>query len=354
LFSEDILLRSSRLLRAIFALAAGTAGLALAACGGSGASNGISTLPQSSQAIAPSAQLPSSSSSIAVSSQDRMLPRIIGTAHLFVSTNVKVTTDSGVRAHPYSIVYPADLQYYGGKVLKSARIYNAFVDSSSSAFGSPNTFEEHLSYSSMMHLTDQYVGTNGGNRYDWAGNRTLSYPAYATLGDNDIAAIVHAVARAIGPNAGVRNIYNIFLPKGLNYCGTGAFVPAGECNASSTSPNPYFCAFHAAVVYSDVGEVLFTLQPYQDPLYCAVNARDPSAVTPNGVQNDSTYSTLSHETFETITDPEPGTGWYDANAPAVSGEVADLCAYLAEDVNLDGKMYYIQREYSNAVHGCTD
>ena len=327
---------------------------ALTACSGGAPSASQNLTPQAAtgsqlpaNAVAPA----TAASTLSVSAADRVPPAHIATAHIFLSPKAKTT---GTTLAPQSIVYPADLEYFGGPVLKTTRVYNAFVDSNASQFAYPNVFEEHLSYSKMIHIADQYVGTTGSNRYDWAGDSNVSYPAYTTLGDNDLISILHTVAKALGPNAGRAHVYNIFLPKGLNYCGTGTILPVGDCNAASTSPSPYFCAFHSALVFNDVGEVLYTVQPYQDVTYCAVNYRSPSTTTPNGVQDDSEYSVLSHELFETITDPEPGSGWYTANAPAVSGEIGDLCAYLSEQVTLSGKAYYVQREYSNAVHGCDD
>lgn len=241
-------------------------------------------------------------------------------------------------------VYPGDVSYYGGAVLKNAWVDNIFVNSTKGTFGSPNSFEEHLSYSSFMHVVDQYVSATGNNRYDWEGDSTMSYPHYTTLADNDMLVIVHHAAAATH-KTGYQHIYNVFLPPGTDVC----FTATNQCNASTTSPSPAFCAYHGSVTFSDIGHVLYTVQPYQDPYYCAQPSATP---TPNG-DFDNTYSTLSHEIFETITDPDPFSGWVDENV-GVNGEVADLCAYLPSLMNLDGKEYYLQREYSNKAHGCVN
>src|ERR1700739_3376680 len=48
--------------------------------------------------------------------------------------------------------------------------------------------------------------------------------------------------------------------------------------------------------------------------------------SPNGALIDSTSSVLGHETFETITDPDPPTGWIAVNSNGVFGEeIGDLC-----------------------------
>ncbi len=329
---------------------------ALSACGGGGASNS-GTLPTTEQpqsvgndsVVTPSA-ITATGSTIHVTSADKLAVKTAkaGKAHDYAPLA------GSNKLRPQSIVYPGDLQYYGGKVLTTARVFNAFINSTPGAFGDPKGFEEHFSYSNMIHIMDQYVGVTTNNRYDWAGDVGVSYSTITTLGDNDLLSIVHAVAKAEG-GAGYHRIFHIFLPKGENYCSTGTILPLGACNASVTSPNPAFCAFHDSVVFSDLGETIFTFEPYQDLNFCNVNSGgNPSAPTPNGIQNDSTYSTLSHETSEAITDPDPfipGLAWYDNNV-GVNGEIGDLCAYLSATTNLDGKLYKIQREYSNHVHGC--
>ncbi len=215
--------------------------------------------------------------------------------------------------------------------------------------------------SSMIHITDQYVSTTANNRYPFAGNVVVNYPAVGNLGDNDLLLILHAVAKAIGPG-GYHHIYHIFLPQGLNYCGTGTITPAGSCDAGG--PNPSFCAFHTSVVFSDVKETIFSLEPYLPLALCNVDAAtaNPSQGTPNGPQKDN-YSALSHEQTEIITDPDPGTGWVNP-VPFYPAEIGDLCAYdvgpfvngfsVPQNSNLNGKNYRIQFEYTNNQHGCNN
>ena len=54
--------------------------------------------------------------------------------------------------------------------------------------------------------------------------------------------------------------------------------------------------------------------------------------------------TASHELAEAITDPVPGTGWYD---DAV-GEIGDICAWRTKTVG----DYVVQTEWSNAARSC--
>jgi hypothetical protein len=90
--------------------------------------------------------------------------------------------------------------------------------------------------------------------------------------------------------------------------------------------------------------VLFSVEPYQFVFGCALPGQ-----TPHGVI-DATSSTLSHEFFETITDPD-GSSWFNL---LTGNEVADLCSAFATNVFANGRFYSIQEEYSNKIHYCTD
>jgi hypothetical protein len=64
-----------------------------------------------------------------------------------------------------------------------------------------------------------------------------------------------------------------------------------------------FCAYHSSVQFKDIGHVLYGVEPFQDVPGCSVRPG-----TPNGQLVDSTNNSLSHELFETISDPD-GTAW---------------------------------------------
>ena len=90
--------------------------------------------------------------------------------------------------------------------------------------------------------------------------------------------------------------------------------------------------------------------------------------TPNGQLADSTNDVPSHETIETITDPD-GTAWGNIFNLILNGsEIGDECVFLffvpngnnpplvysdPSNVTLNGNKYSIQPEYNNAAHACT-
>lgn len=344
----------------------------LAACGGG---NGSSPVPPAAQeptttspaaVEAPETGTAATASSpykaIVITTADRAAVKTAKArlAHIYKPFSKSVSTSSTRRTQ--TLVNPADLSFFGGHVITSATVFNTYVDSQPGIAGQIVQFENNYSLSHMIHMTDQYVGTTVNNRYPSGGSSTISYPAVGNLGDNDLLLIVHAIARTLGPG-GYHHIYHVFLPKTIHYCATGTLLPAGACDASG--PNPGFCAFHDSVVFSDIGETIFSLEPFLPLSLCNVDAAtaNPNAPTPNGVQFDSNYSALSHEETEIITDPDPPTGWVNP-VPFYPGEIGDLCAYdvgpfingfsEGENTNLNGKLYRIQFEYTNKQHGCNN
>src|SRR5258707_5060791 len=95
---------------------------------------------------------------------------------------------------------------------------------------------------------------------------------------------------------------------------------------------------------------------YQNVTGCQV-----ASPSPNGSLVDSTASVLSHETFETITDPDLDAWWSDVSLIEQGAEIGDICEpvgngagqFLDPTFIVGGKNYKIPLEYSNKFHGCT-
>jgi hypothetical protein len=248
--------------------------------------------------------------------------------------------------------YPADLSDTGhGNVIKSAFSNNVYVNCSSnlatagSCWGTPSTFLGRLASSLFIHITDQYVGTTTNNRYPLGtGTAILDSKLPQTLGLGDISMLVHTAARAHG--SGYDHIYHIFLRSGVNVC-----LSSTVCYSPNNLSTFMFCAFHGTFQFSDIGHVVYTVEPYQNVRGCAV--AQPS---PNGALVDSTSSTLSHELFESITDPDANAWFAQSSLIEYSAEIGDVCqtrfgkygAFL-----ISGRSYAIQPEYSNKYHACS-
>jgi len=227
-----------------------------------------------------------------------------------------------------------DLAYYGGPYLTSASSINLYVNCGSTCWGSPSpgTFVTNLAGSSFVHIIDQYIGSSSNNRYPYGGGWTVNYNTSGTLQDQDIYNIVHAVA--VSQGTGYGKVYHVFLQSGVHQCSASA----GGCYAQ----NGGYCAYHGAVNFSDIGHTLYSVEPYQQISGC----NSPS----NKVQ-DSTGSTLSHELFETITDPDvqSNVAWYNN----YGGEIGDICRSYYGNVTLTSTVYDIQKEYTNVHSACS-
>ena len=274
-------------------------------------------------------------------------------------TNRVRTTASTIPAVPAPGFYGEDLVYLGGATLKSTMSHPVYVNMSScggsvaSCWGHPGQFIADLSNSTFIHLTDQYVGDTANNRYPagTAAMATVQLFVSNVVGQDDILAVVHAAAKTLGTGYG--HIYHVFLPKGVDTC----FDLSNVCYSPDNPSTFVFCAYHGSVTFGDIGHVLLSVEPYQNVPGC--QAAPPN---PNGMLADSTNSVLSHELIESITDPDPPTGWVsDSSLIALGAEIGDLCEpvgnsnaqFLDPTLMLNGKKYELQLEYGNNYHACT-
>ena len=124
-------------------------------------------------------------------------------------------------------------------------------------------------------------------------------------------------------------MYHVFLQADVSQCSQNA----SGCYAQQ------YCAYRGNTDFSDIGHVIYSVEPYQ-----GISGCQSSTVV------NSTASTLSHEMFEAITDPDvpQNVAWYNNTL----GEIGDICASSRGSVGLNGTTYYIQTEYSNYSHAC--
>ena len=273
-----------------------------------------------------------------------------------------VKADAGAASHN-GTRFPADVQYHGGSVIDTATQHALFVNPSkacpaNSCWGDPIGFLTDLGYSRFIHVSDQYVNSDDSNRYPVGSNFIV--PGYAPSAgagmpftNLDLALAAYFIASQTG-GFGDNNIYHLFLVPGQDVCYDNTFT---QCYSPDNSKTFAFCAYHSHVVDSAGNVVVYTVEPYQDVPGCKVAPN-----TPNGQVEDSTNNVLSHETFETITDPHADAWWNSRDNGIYGEEIADECQFLlftATDVffdpalvRLNHKLYAAQQEYSNLHHAC--
>jgi hypothetical protein len=270
--------------------------------------------------------------------------------------------------------YPADLTYFGGPVLPAAESHavyllpkNGSCNKVASCWGNPEGFLNDMSGSNFVHLVDQYTGMAASHRYTVGVHAKIDYtPTSKTepFTDAKIQAIVHAVALKTGLS-GYGHIYHVFLPPGQDVClpSSSADPDDAVCYSPDVPKHFAFCAYHGSVTFKDkAGHVLYTVEPFQDVIGCSVRPG-----TPNGQLADSSYNSLSHETIETITDPD-GSAWFNFTDVVLAGaEIGDECAFFLivptspttasvfydpSVLFLGSHKYAIQPEYTNLEHAC--
>lgn len=238
------------------------------------------------------------------------------------------------------------LDHHGPR-LETVISHNVYINCGKplDCWGDPAGFLQNLAQSNFIHVADQYIGLPGSDRYTVGTSQKLKYPTPNNiLYDVDIETIVHHVAAKLG--AGYTHEYHVFLPQGTDECFDGV---SGICYSPDNLKTFAFCAYHSYVDFADIGHILYSVEPYQETpgcgdTYTPTNAPKGSGAPPHTL-TDSTATVVSHELFETITDPN-GSAWFNA----FGFEIGDLCAFHRNVINLNGTNYTIQPEWSNRAN----
>jgi hypothetical protein len=263
----------------------------------------------------------------------------------FTYHRMPLRTQARRRAPDTRILYPADLTDSGGPIMKTADSYNLYVNCKAgdeSCWGDPEGFQKRLTGSSFAKLLTQYT-QSPATAYTFAGSDAVRYKTFTDVFyDNDLFAVLHDAIAARKLPTGFAHLYNIFLPEGAWTC----FDVSRSCYSPGQNGTFDFCAYHAYVKFSDIGLVVYSVEPYQNVSGCASKASAGASALTN-----STVSTLGHETFESITDPGQKYAWFNFT---FDEEVADLCETYEWNMNVGGTKYSIQPMYSNKYHACAD
>lgn len=252
--------------------------------------------------------------------------------------------------------YPSDLDYFGGPVVTKMLSHAIYVNPGScggvaKCWGNPTKFLHDLGLSTFIHVTDQYTHTSGS--YGVGTNVYASFTMFTNVIDqSDLFALVHEAAVALKTPSGYGHEFHVFLPAGVDTC----FDLSSVCYSPDNPSSFVFCAYHGSLIFSDIGHVMLSVEPYQNVPGC--QAAPPN---PNGMLTDSTNSVLSHELIETITDPDIDAWIANKSLIASGAEIGDLCEpignahfqFLDPTLTLNGNKYELQLEYSNFYHACS-
>jgi hypothetical protein len=223
---------------------------------------------------------------------------------------------------------PARLTYRGGPLLTQVNVFNLYWGLAWQT-GQPKAASTYLdqffTYISTSPLIDQLGEysvpgkTIGHGKF--SGSAVITSPAPGpTTTDSAIRSFVQqeTTGNPQVPKPNPNNLYFVYLPPGTSVSQGGS----RSCQA--------FCGYHDAID----GQLFYAVMPYPNCNGC----RGGLSV------NDALTSTSSHELCEAITDPVPGSGWYDD----ANGEIGDICAWKTKQVGT----YTVQMEWSNSAAKC--
>jgi hypothetical protein len=149
--------------------------------------------------------------------------------------------------------------------------------------------------------------------------------------------------------------HEIFIFTGYNIESCAYYANGRDCSFGANGR--HYCAYHSD--FPVAGSTVNAIYAYLPVLSDCVQLDELSTSgSPNhDVLADSTINSLSHEHFESVTDPY-GKGWYDLDPS--SGEIGDKCEYRFGTIRADGgnvtlghgHAYLLQEEWSDRAGGC--
>jgi serine protease len=242
------------------------------------------------------------------------------------------------------------LQYNGGVVQHTPHVYlllwgpNWSTDPSQEATA---TYLENF-YSGLGHqpqdnwstVTKEYPDGSGPPTFSngvYAGtwNDMSSPPTNGMLGQVGLATEADTFTAAMGVTD--LNDAQVVIATQSGTCPDGFAAPM--CNPGSGR----YCAWHSS-----------SNEPYTNLPYIldAGTTCGQDSVNSNGT-DDGFSIVAGHEYAATITDPFPGSGWWDPADPN-GGEITDKCVWNghSRDVTLATGIFAMQPEWSNSAGGC--
>ena len=313
-------------------LTAAAAAALLAACSGNMSSLPTNTTPS---APSPSMRVPLNSPFVAYDEHGHA-------SHLFLTRESmdKLRKNAGGQAST-----SGNLTYHGGPVQTTPKVVLVLWGMSASDPEATilQNFFSHVGGSPWQNTTHQYYQSPGAALC--SSTSTSSYCAGNQTGQL-LATVTDTSSVPRRPSQS--NVASIASKWAATY-GHGPQINYFVAIASGHDPSGFktqWCAFHSSTG-SGSSEVSYTDFPY---------STDAGASCGEGfINSPGTYDGVTivggHEYAETVTDPEPNSGWLDSSG----AENGDKCAWLkppASNQTFNGSSFPVQGLWSNAVSGC--
>ena len=134
----------------------------------------------------------------------------------------------------------------------------------------------------------------------------------------------------------------------FGYKANASYVVATPTQHSSTGFGTQWCAYHSAT-YSGGHLVSYTNLPYMPDAGSSCGSDIISPPSDESSTDEGVTIVEGHEYGESVTDPNPPTGWYNFS----QGEIGDICAW--QDIENDPfakQSFTSQPMFSNATQSC--
>jgi len=235
------------------------------------------------------------------------------------------------------------LTYFGGPVLTNPKTY--LILWGYKTYGDPNKVAKLLKNylrveggSAHNNIYTQYYETVSGSNIFITNPNKQSGGVWDDETDAVPASPTDAQVAAEA-NVGVQH---------FGYDPNGSYIVATPNGRNSAGFGTSFCAYHSASYNGNV--VSYTNLPYMPNAGGSCGA----GFLPNPPKGESSADegvtiVEGHEYGESVTDPEPGSGWYNF----ADGEIGDICAWQGiANEKFHRKSYTMQPMFSNATSSC--
>lgn len=226
---------------------------------------------------------------------------------------------------------PPHLSYRGGRLIQNVEVFTIYWGGNWAHTPAYTALASRINgfFSAILTspLIDQLAEYNTSSPHFTIGHGllkgtktiTAAAPAPGTsVSDTTIRTVLNSwIAAHTVPAPTANSLYFIYTDFNVKVTMGGS--------ASCTS----FCGYH-----NNIGSTYYAVMPFPSCSGCLGGLSTFNAIT----------GTSSHELCEAITDPIPGSGWYD-NA---HGEIGDICAWKFKTV----AGYNVQLEWSNKFQKC--
>lgn len=316
-------------------LAAAAAAAALAACSSNGSSIPSASVPTGSS---PATRVPITSPFITYDAHGHA-------AHLFLTRERMHSLRMSPMGRAGTV---SNLTWHGGPVQTAPKVVLVLWGMSASDAEATilQNFFSHTGGSPWQNINHQYTQNDGGALCSSTQNNT-SICAGNQTGEL-LATVVDSSSVPKRPSQS--NVANEASKWAATY-GHGPQINYFVALASGHDPSGFrssWCAFHSSTG-SGNSEVSYTDFPYQTDAGTSCGEdfiNNGSAGTYDGVTIVG-----GHEYSETVTDPEPNSGWLDSSGE----ENGDKCAWMkppASNQTMNASSFPVQGLWSNAASGC--